>query len=156
MIHKIYTGTDKARELGMSTYRDMMIEMAKVSGKNVLSIVSNTFANSPVYARVDFGRWLADCECGGATYVDFNDDFFFCVLCGNTNHDGKLRKVIFPPNRAEIEEELLKRQVKERLGTFGTDAALNAVGPISRSWNPGETIETLIEQRERMNKVHGI
>lgn len=152
MIEKIYTGTDKAIEMGFGTYRDLIIEMAKTTGNPWNGEWDET---SFVYARIDFGRWIADCECGGASYVDISDDFFFCPLCGNQANEGKARHVIFPDDRLrqEIEKELLQRKVKPRFGLVGTDAALNAVGPISRSWVPGETIETLREQRERMEKI---
>lgn len=150
MADKIYTSDDKAREKGFNSYRELVIVLGKETGKKW----TGKFCTSVVYARVDFGRWLADCECGGASYVSpLDTDFFFCVTCGNASNKGNARCVIFPPNIEEIEKELLERKVKVRLGTFGTDAALNSTGVLSRSWTPGETIETLKHQREIMEKI---
>lgn len=156
-MYKIFTGADKAKEFGIGTYRDFAIELAKNANKPW----NGEWSGSKVYARVDFGRWIADCECGGASYVDPDDDFFYCATCGNAAHNGKARHVIFPDvdERQAIEEELLKRDVKTRLGLTGTDAALNATGFLSRSWKPGESVETLKEQRERMDaerRKHGV
>lgn len=147
----IYTGNDKAIELGYTSYREMIIRLAERNGKPW----HGEFSDSSVYARIDFSRWIADCECGGASYVDMADDFFYCSSCGNQAHDGKARHVIFPNegDRKKIEEELLKRKTKSRLGLFGTDAAMNATGIISRSWRPGESVETLKEQREQAEKI---
>lgn len=153
-MDKIYDGNDKAKEKGFATYRDLMIALGEQSGKKWSG---NFSKSSPVYARVDFGRWIADCECGGASYVTiFDINFFFCATCGNQSSNGDARAVIFPPNINEIENELLQRQVKAKLGTFGTDAAMNSIGVISRSWSPGETIETLKHQRNMMEKSNGL
>lgn len=151
MIDKIFTGTDKAKELGYDNYREMIVILAEQTGK----YWSGEWSDSKVYARIDFGRWIADCECGGASYVDYDDDIFYCAMCGNQSTQGKARHVIFPADdfREKIEQELLRRKVKSRYDLFGTGAAMNSYGVISRSWNPGETLEQLIDQRERTEHV---
>lgn len=61
-----------------------------------------------VTARIDHGRWIADCECNGAEYVDPDEPIFFCLSCMNAANGGKLRPVKFPPVkiRAKIEARL--------------------------------------------------
>ena len=46
-----------------------------------------------VVARVNLGRLIADCECGGAEMVDPSDLRFFCFSCGNKSNAGKYRPV---------------------------------------------------------------
>lgn len=60
---------------------------------------------SEVVARIDHGRWIADCECNGAEYVDPGEPIFFCLDCLNANHGGKLRPVRFPP--PEVREKII-------------------------------------------------
>jgi len=70
--------------------------------------LKNQIGKLPVRARIDHGRWIADCECKGAEYVDPDEPIFFCLSCLNVNHGGKLRPVVFPPVkvRKKIETEL--------------------------------------------------
>lgn len=53
-------------------------------------------SNDAVIARIDYGRLIADCECGGAEYVDPDDLRFFCHSCGNVNHKRAFRKIYIP------------------------------------------------------------
>jgi len=76
----------------------------------------------PVAARVDYGRWIADCpRCTGAEFVDPGWPLFVCCSCGSGPHS-----VTFPSPREEIEGELLKRP----------DGA-------TRNWRPGESVADL-------------
>lgn len=103
----------------------------------------------PVLARVDFGRWIADCECGGAEAVDLSEPIFYCFTCGNGDTGGAPRLVIFPKNMKDIEAELLKRPVIERRGRNEIERAFQAVpavGQLSRSWTPDETLDDLKKQ----------
>jgi hypothetical protein len=64
----------------------------------------------PVRARVDAGRWIADCDvCGSATVVDPDDPRLFCVVCA-TNLPTELawRPVVFPAKarRERLEADL--------------------------------------------------
>jgi hypothetical protein len=88
-----------------------------------------------VAARIDAGRWLADCPvgCGGAEMVSAADPVFICISCGS---DDKWWPVIFPGNRAAIEAEIVKR----------TD--INGWG-----WTPGETLAQLRLETSRLNEV---
>ena len=71
-------------------------------------------AGKPVQARIDFGRWIADCECGGAEAVDPKDPVFFCVSCGNSRNSGRLREVIFPDDIKAVEAEVMSLPLKRR------------------------------------------
>lgn len=147
MEEKIYTAKDRAQEMGFASYLNVLEHILQVE------ISRDVTEENPVNAFVDSGRWIARCDdyCAGTAYVDF-DGFFFCPQCKNSEEGGKLRRVIFPENIAEIEAELLKRKVTYPRGMFGTQAAGNAIG-FPRSWNPGETIETLAQQREAAEGV---
>jgi len=154
-MEKILTGTDRARELGFKSYREWILALAE---KNGHAWDGKSMSDSAVYARIDFGRWLADCEMGHASYVEPSDAFFYCYMCGNEPAEhGKGRPVIFPENRKEIEKEILKRTVKLSVGLPGklkgeaTQVAMNSHGAansmLTRSWKPGETVVTLKGQR---------
>lgn len=58
-----------------------------------------------VVARIDHGRWIADCKCNGAEYVDPSEPIFFCLSCMNVDYGGKLRPVKFPPAEIRLEIE---------------------------------------------------
>ena len=87
-----------------------------------------------VPARIDGGRWLADCPlaCGGAEMVSAADPVFLCVSCGS---DDMWWPVAFPSDRADIEAELVKR----------TDTHAWA-------WNPGETLAQLETETARLSE----
>lgn len=153
-MDKILDGNDRAKELGFKSYREWIMTLAVKQGNPW----NGEWSDSAVYARIDFGRWIADCEMGHASYVDPKDDLFYCYVCGNTPTQGAARHVIFPANREQIEAELIKREVKLAVGLprnlLGqpTQVAMNSRGrdnpALSRSWRPGETVETLRAQRE--------
>jgi hypothetical protein len=154
-MEKILTGNDRAHELGFKSYREWILVMADKTGHRW----NGEWSDSVVYARVDFGRWIADCEVGHASYVEPSDDLFYCYMCGNEPTQGKARHTVFPEKRLEIEAELMKRPVKLVIGlprnllAQATQVAMNSRGPLSRSWNPGESVETLMAQRKLMEEV---
>lgn len=146
-MDKIFGGKDKAQELGFKTFREMLEALAKRKGYEM----PVETGGENVVARIDFGRWIADCECGSANYVEPSDPVYFCASCGNAASGGKLRGVTFPADRAEIEAELLKRVVFVNSKMRPIDASINArsaVPGLVRSWVPGETVQTLRLQRE--------
>jgi hypothetical protein len=85
-------GTQKALNEGFLSYEDRLRKL------NMFGIVwRGEFCEEPtVTARVDFGRLIADCECGGAEYVTPKYPWFFCFSCGNAMTGGRARPVIFP------------------------------------------------------------
>jgi len=150
---KIINGSDKALEERFKDHRDRIARMPDRI-KSLPKWNGNTTPKDPVTARIDFGRWVADCHCGGAEYVDFSDPIFFCFSCGNKAHNGSARRVIFPDatDIADIENALLERPVIERAGLSDSARSLHSVpalAGLSRSWNPGETIEDLKAQHSK-------
>lgn len=153
MNDRILTGSDRARELGFKSYREWILTLAEKTGH---PWDGETMSDSDVYARVDFGRWVADCELGHASYVEPSDPVFYCYMCGNEPAEyGKARGVIFPENREAIERELLQRKVRlvtglpAKLKSQPTQVAMNSTGEkgLPRSWRPGESVEVLMLQR---------
>lgn len=63
---------------------------------------------APVIARMNYARWLADCGCGSAVMLFRGEPgrWFWCPACGNTASAGKLRPVIWPANRAQIDIDM--------------------------------------------------
>ena len=147
-MDKIFTSKDRANELGFDSYHALL---EYVTNREITHEIDDT---DPVYACVDGGRWLARCggSCKGTGYIDPDEPGFFCTSCLNVETSGKLRSVIWPENKAAIEEELLKREAVMPKGMFGTQGAALASG-LPRAWNPGETIEDLIRQREAYGQV---
>jgi hypothetical protein len=81
--------------------------------------------NPPLKARAEHARWIIDCpNCNNAEFL-FEDNLFFCSLCGNSDIDGKARQIKMPVERKQIETILGKRKIK------------------NRHWFPGETIADL-------------
>lgn len=89
-------------------------------------------------ARVNNGRWIADCPFGdnGAELVA-EDGLFFCCECRNATVDHAYLRVLMPdePTRKTIEALLLARP---------EDA--------NRNWLPYETVEALAQE----NEEHGV
>jgi hypothetical protein len=80
--------------------------------------------NTVIFARINDGRWIADCPwCPSAIVADPDDPRFFCVHCTTGAH---WVRIIFPDELKEIE------------------AILNARSHVKhRSWQPGESIHFL-------------
>lgn len=154
MDEKILTALDVAQRDRCKTVREWI---ARVALKRSVHWNGKISAGSPVLARIDHGRWLADCECGGAEYVDPNDPIFFCLACGNSAQAGAARLVAFPKDAAEIEMALLARPV-EATGSSAFERAMTArplVAGLERSWSPGESLAQL-RQQNREGKIYGV
>ncbi len=82
------------------------------------------------FARVDHGRWIADCStgCGYAVMLGRNTSLFLCANC-----DVGWQRVTWPRSRTNIEIELLKRPHDIRAEPE----------PSTRNWVPGETLADL-------------
>jgi hypothetical protein len=123
-------------------------------------------ATRPVYARIELGQWIADCECRGCEFVDPADPIFFCFSCANRDDANMLRPVVFPSpqERMEIERLLLERPINDRRGLDDLERAHQAwplivaeteegaVIPLTRTWHAGEPIENLIEENKIVGK----
>lgn len=131
-----------------------------------LPIQINNTISRPVYARIELGQVVADCECGGVEFVDINEPIFYCFNCFNRVDNGALRPVIFPDAETwnEITRLVLLRPVDDIRGIDVCDRAAAsrpliyielADGrhlPLTRSWNPNETIEDLVLENEPVEK----
>lgn len=154
---KIYSGQDRARELGFKSYRDMVIAFGKRINLPWNSEMDKT---SPLKAFVTGGRWAATCECGESYYVEPSDPIGYCYGgCGNAVLNGAAREIIFPKNIDEIEAVLLEREidgVPTAISRLGTQAVLytNLIKPkdAPRNWD-GETVN---EMRKEHKKIKGI
>ncbi len=98
--------------------------------RNDVPIPSENSDMGTVKARLHRGRWIVDCpesDCFGACVVTSLDPVYFCPDCGSGWY-----KVIFPKNKAKIEEEVLKRRVTRQ-------------GLVHANWE-GESLKQLREQ----------
>lgn len=106
-------------------------------------------------ARVDYGRWVAECPfCGGSCMVDPDDPFFFCLHCSG-NGSGEAGPVTFPVKRDEVETAVLEWPVIVS-GRHASKAeeALHAIPAIlPRNWKPGQTTDDLRKQHEHAIKA---
>lgn len=150
---KIFTSADLS---GTGMGRDWILKLKNdIERRRGIKIaIRDTLAKSPVYARIYRGHWIADCDvCGGAMFVDPSDPVFFCVECFNRKDNGKIRPVVFPDDRQEIEQAILERPVNDFAGVTDSERAgrafILAGGQIfTRDWMPGETAEDIRKQNQ--------
>ena len=91
----------------------------------------------PVEARINQGRWLADCPfCSGAELIEPETPEFMCWSCGNAKNGGRFVVVSVPATR--------QREEIERL--------LSSRPADNQNWNPGEDMAFLVAE----NVLHGI
>lgn len=91
-------------------------------------------------ARVNGGRWIADCPtdgCHGAEYVNIDELLFFCCECRNAAVDHHPLRVVIPANG-------MRQQIEAYLGA--------RPAPATRNWFPHETVKDLRDE----NREHGI
>lgn len=141
---KIFTGNDRAQEMGYQTYRELQVYLLKSHYGIALPMKYNE--DKPIHMHIDFGRMLAKCECGAAEYVQPDDPYFFCKICHNATAGGLLRPVIFPDNLKEICEELLNREVQITSNAMPTQAIQEHGAGAALCWR-GETLKELEAER---------
>ncbi len=152
-MERLVTGGYVAKAFGYDSMAEWFASLSASTPGLFDSPFTGKTSGEPVVARVDAGRWIADCPCGGAAYVDRDEPIFYCLGCGNRSNDGDARPVVFPDSAEAIEEELLKRPVDDARGRNEVERALNAIPLIpglQRSWCPGETVNSLKEIRQYM------
>lgn len=91
---------------------------------------------TPVAARVNMGRWIADCpDCNGAEFVWLDNPRLWCVGCRNAAIGGAWRAVTLPDaeDRAAIEAALVVRP-----------------NPANRNWQAPETVAELLAENAAM------
>ena len=105
---KIQDLDDLARQRGFRDGADFLTRTAKR-----LSLVRRLERRGEIEARLDWGRWLADCPfCGGAERVSRQAREFYCLSCGNADNEGYPMTATFPGTVEEIEAELEREPVK--------------------------------------------
>ncbi len=58
-----------------------------------------------VAARVDAGRWIAECVCGHPSWVTPSDPRLWCTECENAAVSGRWLSVAFPDEATRLEAE---------------------------------------------------
>lgn len=164
-VNYIVTAKHYSRRDKVGSVRERIQKLAReINRKRGIPLVFDfdTPAGRPVRARIELGQWIADCECGGAEFVDPDEPIFACMSCGNRVDSGRVREVIFPTpaQREEIERIVLERPVNDIRGLDDLERAHMARAmieiempdgrrlPLTRSWNPGESIEDLVKENE--------
>lgn len=86
----------------------------------------------PRLARIDFGSWVVDCDCGAGNSTDPEWGFALCFACG-AEHTA----ITFPPRAARrVVETLLLERSQQR----------------DRFWVPGDDVEAIRAE----NAVRGL
>ena len=103
--------------------------------------VKDELSDNHIVARVNHGRWIADCPyCGGAELADATEPDFGWLRRGNPGGnkenigDGLVMPIDFP---AQIR---------------GIEKALSARPELNRNWEPHETVGDLHKE----NRDHGL
>lgn len=123
--------------------RDLLLHahrQASSSGDKTMPAPGVVLGGPVAVARVNHGRWIADCPtegCGGAEFVSLAGQPFFCCECRNAATDNTPIPVVLP-------DEQTRDQVTVYL-CARPDAE-------TRNWDPEETVKQL----QRENRDHGI
>ena len=134
MPDKAVTALDYAKREKAASVKQRIERLALKYG---LKFTDDHPAGIPVKARLDFGRWIADCECGGAEAVDPKEPIFFCVSCGNLKVSGRLRRVVFPDDWQEIEAQVMSIPIKRKGSGDKINQQLRAIpAEAPRNWKP--------------------
>ena len=163
-LKRIITAKDYSeREGAGGSVRARILKMREGyhKGRNIALMINGIDApqGGAVKARIWQGQWIADCECGGAEFVEPTEPIFYCFCCGNRANHNYVRPVEFPVEREAIEAAVLARPVDdvrgltdlERAGLAKPLVIVNAAGsqfPLTRSWNHDEPLSELLEQNK--------
>ena len=158
------TAEDLCKRDGCKTHREWIhrrCEILKKRGLLDTPFTGEIIGKSPIYAEVDWGRWIAKCECGGVEYVSMDEKIFYCFSCGNYKYKGKGRKVIFPDEQKikRIEEILEEREIVRGAGTEKLSRVLLSkpkIPGLSRTWNKDENLNDLKKQNKLAGVKNGI
>lgn len=165
-MDKIIRATDFARREGARNVIERIARLsAQMARRRLLDtpFVGGEPVGVPVLAEVNYGRWIARCECGGAEMVDPDEPIFYCFSCGNGNTRGRPRAVTFPDNIEEIERLLLERPLEYGGGANEIDRVFMArplegvvdgqIVVMHRSWKPGESLDELRRQNDMIAEL---
>jgi hypothetical protein len=175
-MHKVFDANDVAEMQGFRDAADRLRRLPHALGQSqrILPVWSGKVcAGPPVRARIERGRWIADCDavigghlCGGAEWVAPGVPFF-CFSCGNASTAGKARPVIFPEpaEKADIEAAILERPMVNMVPaahpivqtlSARPELAVDLSGEhfaITRDWNPGEKASELRDQHRMVAEL---
>lgn len=150
------TATDLCKRDGCKTHKEWIIRRCNIlKSKGLLDtpFIGEITESDPVHAEVDWGRWVAKCECNGVEYVSKEEKLFYCFSCGNSKCGGKGRIVIFPNEKKmeHIEKLLNEREMMPGAGTEKLSRVLHAKPKkpgLSRTWSAGEALTELDYQNK--------
>lgn len=160
-VDYIITARHYAEREGCESVRERILKMRQKIHKTKNIALQVLGIDDPsgqaVEARIWQGQWVADCDCGGCEFVDPEEQIFYCFSCGNRANNNRVRPVLFPADRAEIEQLVLARPVDDRKGLTDLEQAGLAKAlvivqsdgaqySLVRSWTPGESAEDLAKQ----------
>jgi hypothetical protein len=164
MEERILTAQDAARSLGYtdSSSREWIISHAHMlfNSKHVrFDCTGDTMKRYSVHAKIDFGRWLADCPiCSRSNYVDPADPVFYCFGCGNQG-SGNFVPVVFPEDINKITALVLARpMIFDETDENPISRAINArpfFPGLVRNWDVEQSIDDLVRANEIMEKSNG-
>jgi hypothetical protein len=84
----------------------------------------------PLYAHVNHGRWLVECDdpgCRDAQFASESDPRFFCVNCHNRATGGAWRPVVWAGDPGQVERDLAARPEEAR-NWYPSDGKGNPLG----------------------------
>ncbi|MGW2203425.1 hypothetical protein [Streptomyces sp. NPDC001774] len=81
----------------------------EVQQRRITITAGGLLLGQPLYARINFGRWVADCTCMSAQVVTPTDPRMWCVECGTGWWQLK-----FPDDPEAAEQEMALLPVSER------------------------------------------
>jgi len=164
MDDKILTAQDAARSLG---YTDASSREWLMSHAHMLFVKKHvrfdchgeTMKRYSVHAKIDFGRWLADCPiCSRSNYVDPADPIFYCFGCGNQG-SGCFVPVVFPVEIDQITALVLARpMIFDETDKDPVSRAINArpfYPGLVRNWDVDQSVEDLVKVNSVMEQVNG-
>jgi hypothetical protein len=166
----IITAKHYAAREGAKTVKERILRIRERLHKNngirlTIAEADKAPSGKAVRAEINFGQWIAVCECGGAEFVDPDEPLFFCFSCGNRANESRIRPVTFPPKseRELIERLVLERPVDDLRGMTDLERAHQARAliyqqveteaggasvalPLTRCWTPDESLQELTLQ----------
>jgi hypothetical protein len=157
---KVITAMDLARRYQCGSVGELYLMLAQRSkAKGLFQVMwdGQRVSGEPIVAFIDFGRWVARCECGQYNYVDPLEQILFCAKCGNGN-SGMARAVQFPQEsvRKRIEMLIMARPVLEDARAKDEIEAARLAKPLHvglpRNWHPNQPVNDLATQ----NKAYGV
>lgn len=121
----LQSAPDVFRHLGLKTEADAVsIQRRKVAALVLAGEpVTVHTVRTLIVARVDMGRWIADCDCGAGVALHREWTAAYCFACGAVHPQAS---ILWPVDQDEIELTLAERPHRR-----------------NQFWSPGETVNDL-------------